>query len=546
MLAQGSAFTDAVAGVRSMTSRVPRASSADEAHLTPGQTQTFGKIESLLAIAPVVGLVGAPGQGKSTLLRAQVVKRGGTLIELGALADATARVDPHAFADAFDELVRGALNAHDFVAVDDLDYLLEIGSSLNAERGGYTRMIIKRLCEAVDNMPAKRLLLAGDARGGWNRGFLDLMETRAATVRCDPFTPADYAEVLVNVMGRPHAERIDVGILFGHASRLQGHQLRLAGELSMAQGLATTEEFLRLLDQHILVSNVQASEVEQISFQGLPGAEHIAEELERAIILPLENRELARELGLKPKRGVLLYGPPGTGKTVIGRALAHRMRGKFFLLDGSFISEPPGTFFEKLKAIVADAKANAPSVLFIDDADVLFKIEHIQGVVRFLLSLLDGVESENANEVCVVMTAMNVKLIPEAVLRSGRVEIWLETKAPDAMTRGRILKLYLRSDRALPASDRIDYEALAEATAGFTQADLRRVVGDATSLFAADRVHGRQPKSAGEYVREAVDQIVEVRARMADSLGDEALRLPARGKYFNRAAAGSCGEQCGY
>src|SRR5262249_40171763 len=162
---------------------------------------------------------------------------------------------------------------------------------------------------------------------------------------------------------------------------------------------------------------------------------HIVEALETNIVLPFENRKLAMELGLKPKRGVLLYGPPGTGKTSIGRALAHRMKGKFFLIDGSFISEPPNMFFEKFQAVVREAEENSPSVLFIDDADVLFRIDHVAGLVRYLLSLLDGLESETARNVCVMMTAMDVKKIPDALLRSGRVELWLETRQPSEETR---------------------------------------------------------------------------------------------------------------
>src|ERR1041384_5659661 len=83
------------------------------------------------------------------------------------------------------------------------------------------------------------------------------------------------------------------------------------------------------------------------------------------IVLPLENDELATRLQLKPKRGVLLVGPPGTGKTTVGRALAHRLKSKFFLIDGTFIS---GTrdFYERVHHVFEAAKQNAPSIIFID------------------------------------------------------------------------------------------------------------------------------------------------------------------------------------
>lgn len=58
-------------------------------------------------------------------------------------------------------------------------------------------------------------------------------------------------------------------------------------------------------------------------------------ELEAKVALPLVNRALAAKLNPKLKRGVLPAGPPGTGKTTIGRALAQRLKGRFFLINGT-------------------------------------------------------------------------------------------------------------------------------------------------------------------------------------------------------------------
>src|SRR5207253_471199 len=182
----------------------------------------------------------------------------------------------------------------------------------------------------------------------------------------------------------------------------------------------------------------------------LKGIDEVIRSLEANIIVPLENDELAAELGLKPKRGVLLAGPPGTGKTTVGRALAHRLKSKFFLLDGTFISGACD-FYERVHQLFERAKQNAPSVLFIDDSDVLFEDREYHGVglYRYLLTLLDGLESETAGRVCVMMTVMDVGALPPALVRSGRVELWLQMNLPDEAARAAILRRHLAG---LPAS----------------------------------------------------------------------------------------------
>ena len=74
---------------------------------------------------------------------------------------------------------------------------------------------------------------------------------------------------------------------------------------------------------------------------------------------------------------------------------------------------------------------------WIDDADVLFQSDRATGLSRYLLTMLDGLESESAGKVAVILTAMNPNHLPPALLRSGRVELWLETRLPAQAARAR-------------------------------------------------------------------------------------------------------------
>jgi len=98
-------------------------------------------------------------------------------------------------------------------------------------------------------------------------------------------------------------------------------------------------------------------------------------------------------------------------------------------MDGS---TPPGG---KQDALLAAAEASSPSVFFIDDADVIFKNGENSGFARKLPTKLDGLESESIGNVCIIMTAMDVADMPPAVVRSGRVEVWLHMALPDAQKR---------------------------------------------------------------------------------------------------------------
>ncbi|MBN8885792.1 MAG: AAA family ATPase [Rudaea sp.] len=496
---------------------------ADEIILTPVQQAAYDKLELLLGISPVIALSGVDGIGKTTIAAAFARKHGGVVLGMGDVFAAAEPFEGAQWQEAVEAMVLDALRRVDLVVVDDYTKLAFVSKGM-LRMNFLGEVVGKRLCDAAAQA-GKHLVLVGSALPLWGSVTGEFSD-QAVLVDVPIFGADDYTRIAVNVLGDDRAANIDFKVIHRYSSMLQGYELRLACQLLRQSNAApTTEDFIDCLNTYVVASNLRLGEVEALSFDSLPGAEHIAEALETNIVLPFENRELAAELGLKPKRGVLLYGPPGTGKTSIGRALAHRIQGKFFLIDGTFITEPPTVFFQRIQKVVQEAKDNSPSVLFIDDADILFKIDHVAGLSRYLLSLLDGLESATAGNVCVMMTAMDPKKIPEALLRSGRVELWLDTKAPDETTRARILQRWIGVE--IPGHDAVDYAALARITHGCTPADLRRIVRDARTMYAADVVAGHSTVSASDYVRRSVEEIVASRNNMAQLLGDDRLRIGA-------------------
>ncbi len=136
-------------------------------------------------------------------------------------------------------------------------------------------------------------------------------------------------------------------------------------------------------------------------------------------------------------------------------------------------------------------------MIFIDDSDVIFESGQEHGLYRYLLTMLDGLESESAGGVCVMMTAMDVGNLPPALVRSGRIELWLEMRLPNRLARLAILEQHLAA--APKPLNEADAKQIVQATDGFTGADLKRTLEDGKALYAYDRVAGDGIQPVTEY-----------------------------------------------
>jgi transitional endoplasmic reticulum ATPase len=475
----------------------------DVTRLTPAQDSAYQVLRQSLKASNLLLLTSYEGRGRTTVLRHLQKEMGGGFVTSKEFLESSGARHPLSLEEALHGAVAKALAEHDIVYVDDVDLIHDATSSCHFyPRGQYVETAMLELAELATRK-GKTLVVSTDS------SVATAFAARSFSASIPRFSASDYACLLEAFMGDA-APAIDCDKIFRFAPKLNAHQIMAACKWLRAAEAFDTDRFIEYLRSQRLASNVDLSEVEDVGLADLQGVDDVLRSLEIHIVLPLENDTVASDLGLRPKRGVLLYGPPGTGKTTIGRALAHRLRGKFFLVDGTFIA---GTddFYQRIRRVFEAARDNSPAVIFIDDADAIFEDGEERGLYRYLLTMLDGLESEGTGRVCVMMTAMNLSHLPPALIRSGRVELWLEMRIPDAAARARIVA---RHTANLPTDlQSLDRLKIVEVTEMFTGADVKRLVEDAKGFYAYDQVRKISTRPATDYFIEAANGVRENKQR---------------------------------
>jgi ATP-dependent 26S proteasome regulatory subunit len=491
--------------------------------LCPAQQSALESLLTGLEIGSIFRVHGGVGRGKTTLLKEVHHQTGGSFLTMKNFVDASSRQHPLALEETLYQLVLDALKAQPVVIVDDL-HLLDLFSAgcHFYPRSGYLNSVLMGLCTYALETDRKLIFSTTGP-------MPEAAAQRSYSFGIERFKVEDYAALARSWLGNKSAG-LDFEKIFRFAPKLNAHQLKAACQWLAVQPSLNTNVFIDYLRSQRLASNVDLEEVQAVDLRDLKGVDDVLRELEINIVLPLENDALANEFKLRSKRGVLLYGPPGTGKTTVGRAMAHRLKSKFFLVDGTFISGTD-SFYNRIHHVFEAAKENAPSIIFIDDADAIFEDGEERGLYRYLLTMLDGLESESAGRICVMMTAMNVGNLPPALVRSGRVELWLEMKLPDAGARGEILSRHLAE---LPTELRkVDLAALIAATESFTGADLKRLVEDGKAIYAYDKSKRLDLKEPVHYFLQAVESVQKNKQRYAEAEMQAAMKPKAAMSGFS-------------
>lgn len=235
-------------------------------------------------------------------------------------------------------------------------------------------------------------------------------------------------------------------------------------------------------------ARVNLDDKNKLTFKDIAGLEEEKAELEEVIEF-LKNPKKFVEIGARIPKGVLLVGIPGTGKTYLAKAVAGEASVPFFSISGSdFVEMFVGVGASRVRDLFEQAKKNLPCIVFIDEIDAVGRRrgpglggghDEREQTLNQLLVEMDGF---GVNEGIIVMAATNRHdILDPALLRPGRFDRHIMVSPPDVKGREAVLKVHAKGKKL---DEKVDLEAVAKTTAGFTPADLANLLNE-SALWAA-------------------------------------------------------------
>ncbi|KKU56618.1 hypothetical protein A3H89_03090 [Candidatus Amesbacteria bacterium RIFCSPLOWO2_02_FULL_48_11] len=220
----------------------------------------------------------------------------------------------------------------------------------------------------------------------------------------------------------------------------------------------------------------------------LPGLEYLRNLLEAKLFFSkvvdkTEERSVVYDFTV-PKTHSFLGNGFVNHNTLLARAVAGEAGVPFYSMAGSeFMEMLVGVGSARVRDLFATAKKTAPSIIFIDEIDAIGR-QRGHGLMgghdereQTLNQILVEMDGFTPNDNCVVLAATNRgDLLDPALLRPGRFDRRIVVDMPDIEGRKAILAIYARNK---PFEAKVNWEAAARRTVGFSGADLENMLNEA-------------------------------------------------------------------
>lgn len=246
-----------------------------------------------------------------------------------------------------------------------------------------------------------------------------------------------------------------------------------------------------------------------ISFSDVIGIDDIKEEV-MEIVDFLKKPEKFSEHNAKMPKGIILSGQPGTGKTMLAKALAKEAGVPFYYCSGSsFVEMFVGLGASRVRSLFAEAKENAPCIIFIDEIDTIggkrgnrvgmSAHDEREGTLNELLTQMDGMATNNG---VFIMGATNrLDMLDSALIRAGRFDRQLTVPMPSFDGRSELLTKLCKQYKI---ADDIDINEMARALTGRSGAEITNLMNEAAIL----QVRKNKPAIDKECFHEALDKLI--------------------------------------
>jgi cell division protease FtsH len=338
--------------------------------------------------------------------------------------------------------------------------------------------------------------------------FNDLAASKKTNPTLDYTTKVSKQNTWVSILVSVLPILLIVGVLFFVMSQVQG-----GGNRVMSFGRSKAK----------LVNK----DTPKTTFADVAGADEAIEELEE-IKEFLANPAKFQAIGAKIPKGVLLYGPPGTGKTLLARAVAGEAGVPFYSISGSdFVEMFVGVGASRVRDLFEQAKANAPSIIFVDEIDAVGRHrgagmggghDEREQTLNQLLVEMDGFDVKGG--VILIAATNRPDILDPALLRPGRFDRQIAVGPPDVIGREAVLKVHAKGK---PFAADVDLGVIARRTPGFTGADLANVINEAALLTA--RNNGRLITNGA--LEESIDRVIAGPERKTRAMSDKEKRVTA-------------------